>query len=94
MAQELDVVAPCCGVAVTHLHDVGDHFEDSGVGVGPDIVEQIEGVDVQGCLCGELTQKKMKCWDWAGLAQLEKTSQNFVMEYDQWFSVRWSDWKC
>ena len=36
----------------------------------------------------EFTEKEVQSWDWAGLAQLEKASHYFVMEYSKRFCVR------
>ena len=61
---------------------------DSGVGVGPDIVEYVECVDVYYSFNREFTEKEVQSWDRAGLAQLEKASLYFVMEYSKRFYVQ------
>ena len=51
MGDELDMVAPCGRVAFAHLEDVCHHVVDSQVRVTPDVVKQVEGVDVDQPLC-------------------------------------------
>ena len=47
MTEKLCVVGPSTRASVAHLKDVGDHVEYSEGGIGPDVMEEAQGADVQ-----------------------------------------------
>ena len=54
------MVAPCKRCVWAHLQDILCSIMESGVLVGPDVVEQVEDTDVQSCFHREFTKQEVE----------------------------------
>ena len=70
LAEYLHMIGPSSGAGTAHLQDVYDYGVDSGVGIGPDIVEQAKSSQVKNSFNWKFSQEKEECRGGRCVAQL------------------------
>ena len=79
-AEKLDMVRPGGGVAAAHLENVLHHAVHCRAGVAPDVLKQAQCTDMEDSFNWEFTKKEEEGRSGRGLAQLEESSKNLVVE--------------
>ena len=87
------MVCPGGGGAAAHLQDVHHDGIDSGVRIAPDVEEDTECSDVEHCFYWKLTKEEVQRRNWRGLAELQESSEDFLLEDFQRLHYCWPDWE-